>query len=242
MHTDAVIGQIVDAVDAAGLRENTIIIVTSDNGCSKRANFKELEAAGHYASAQFRGSKSDLWDGGHRVPFIVCWPKSVKPGSSSDEIICLTDLMATVAELNDIRLPEDAGEDSVSFLPALMGETIASARAGVVHHSVRGEFAYRQGKWKLLLSSGSGGWTPGKMAEGIKTQLYDMESDPGEMINLYTSYPEITGSLLAQLKSDVARGRSTEGVDQTNDVEVKIRKRGRDRASEITPKKVYLKK
>lgn len=225
MQTDAVIGQIVDALDAAGLGDNTLVIVTSDNGCSaKPSKAAELEKAGHYPSAQFRGYKSDLWEGGHRVPFIVRWPAGVAAGSSSDQLICLTDLMATCADLSGAKLPDNAGEDSVSFAPALQGEAIQTTRNGVVHHSISGQFSYRQGQWKLLLSSGSGGWTRAKMPKGTVAQLYDMEADPGETKNLYQSHPEIAAKLLAQLESDVARGRSTDGADQSNDAEVKILK------------------
>ena len=223
MQTDAVIGQIVDALDAAGLSENTMVIVTSDNGCSaKQAKADELKEMGHYPSAQFRGYKSDLWDGGHRVPFIVRWPAQVTAGSTSDQLICLTDLLATCAELSGATVAENVGEDSVSFAPALSGKPIQSTRNGVVHHSVRGSFSYRQGKWKLLLSTGSGGWSKGKTSDGIPAQLYDMDTDPGETTNLYSSQSEIATALLAQLESDVARGRSTAGADQKNDVPVEI--------------------
>ena len=223
MQTDAVIGQIVVALDAAGLSENTMVIVTSDNGCSrKQAKADELKKRGHYPSAQFRGYKSDLWDGGHRVPFIVRWPARVAAGSTSDQLICLTDLLATCAELSGATVPETAGEDSVSFAAALQGTPIQSTRQGVIHHSINGHFSYRQGKWKLLLSKGSGGWSNGKTSGETAGQLYDMETDPGETTNLYTSEPEVVSTLLAQLESDVARGRSTAGADQKNDVPVKI--------------------
>ncbi len=226
MQTDAVIGQITEAIDQAGLGQNTIVIVTSDNGCSaNRANYRALEKAGHFVSAQFRGSKADLWDGGHRVPFIVRWPAVVSAGAKSDELLCLTDLMATAAELSGATIPAGAGEDSISFLPALTGRSIVSTRAGVVHHSIDGYFAYRAGKWKLLLARGSGGWTAPKEAQAIQAgapmaQLYDMERDPGETTNLYNSHPEIANRLLQQLESDVARGRSTAGVDLNNDVDI----------------------
>ena len=118
MQTDDVIGQIAQAVDDAGLSDNTMIIVTSDNGCSKAANITGLENNGHFPSAQYRGSKADLWDGGHRIPFIVRWPDGIEAGSICDQTICLTDLMATVADLAGVRIPSGAGEDSVSFLPA----------------------------------------------------------------------------------------------------------------------------
>ena len=223
MQTDAVVGQIVAALDAAGLGKNTIVIVTSDNGCSrKQAKAEELQEMGHYPSAQFRGYKSDLWDGGHRVPFIVRWPARVDGGTTSDQLICLTDLMATCAELSGATIPENAGEDSVSFAAAFEGKPIESTRQGVIHHSVDGSFSYRQGKWKLLLSTGSGGWSKGKTSDGVVGQLYDMDTDPGETSNLYTSEPDVVATLLAQLESDVARGRSTDGADQKNDVPVKI--------------------
>ncbi|MDA9260351.1 arylsulfatase [Puniceicoccaceae bacterium] len=233
MNTDAVVGQIMAAVDAAGLADNTMIIVTSDNGCSKVADdakgskggIEFLKKLGHYPNAHFRGSKSDIWDGGHRVPFIVRWPVGVKAGTSSDEIICLTDLMATCADLTSATLPETAGEDSVSFAASLKGEPIVSTRKGVIHHSVSGQFAYREGKWKILMTKGSGGWTKEKMSSNAPAQLYDMEADPGEQNNLYHTHPEIVERLIAQLESDVKHGRSTAGLDQPNDIKkINIRK------------------
>jgi arylsulfatase A-like enzyme len=224
MQTDDVIGQIMKAVDDSGFAENTIIIVTADNGCSRAAKIDKLEAQGHYPSAQYRGSKADLWDGGHRVPFIVRWPNGVAAGSQSDQTICLTDLMATCADLTGATQPNNAGEDSVSFAPALKGEPIVSTRNGIIHHSISGHFAYRQGKWKLLLAKGSGGWTSPdeKAAAGSGApiaQLYDMENDPGETTNLYESHPEVVARLLEQLEADVARGRSTDGAASKNDLD-----------------------
>jgi arylsulfatase A-like enzyme len=230
MQTDAVVGQIVDAVDAAGLAENTMIILTSDNGCSaKPAGAAALQKQGHYPSAQFRGYKSDLWDGGHRVPFIVRWPARVEAGGKSGQTICLTDLMATGADVLGKELPKAAGGDSVSFLPALTGRPIESSRSGIVHHSIDGHFACRQGKWKLLLARASGGWSvpnEKKAPAGCpETQLYDLEADPGETNNLIASHPEVAERLLRQLESDIQRGRSTAGPDLENDVSsIRLRK------------------
>ncbi|TWU44208.1 Arylsulfatase [Novipirellula aureliae] len=233
MQTDHVIGRIADAVDAAGFGENTLFVVTSDNGCSANpSDAPALEAQGHYSSAQYRGSKSDLWDGGHRIPFIVRWPNRVEAGSECDQTICLTDLMATCSDILGTSTPPTAGVDSVSFLPALQGKPIVSTRNGVVHHSISGHFAYRQGKWKLLLARGSGGWTSPKEAEAANqdapmAQLYDMENDPSETTNLYASQPEVVARLLEQLEADVARGRSTDGVADQNDVDrIKLWKSG----------------
>jgi arylsulfatase A-like enzyme len=224
MQTDDMIGKIAAAVDQAGLGENTIFIVTSDNGCSKYCGMDKLLEQGHYPSAQYRGSKADIWDGGHRIPFIVRWPAGVKAGSKSDQTICLVDLMATAAELTGATLPETAAEDSVSFLPALSGRPIVSTRSGIIHHSIGGYFAYRQGKWKLCLAKGSGGWTSPKeneVTDGCPAgQLYDMEADPGETNNLYESRPDIVQQLLARLTSDVNRGRSTAGPALENEVPV----------------------
>lgn len=223
MQTDDGVGQIMAALDKHGLAENTLVIFSADNGTSKGANIPQLEKMGHLVSAGFRGSKADLWDGGHRVPFVVRWPKQVAAGSISDQLICLTDLFATTAEITGKALPAKSAEDSVSFLPALSGEPIVSTRAGVIHHSISGHFAYRQGKWKLLLAKGSAGWTGPKeneMPKGApKAQLYDMENDPGETTNLYETNPEVVARLLAQLEADVFNGRSTKGAPSKNDTE-----------------------
>ena len=232
METDDGVGQIMAALDRHGLTENTLIIFSADNGTSKGANIPQLAAQGHKVSAGFRGSKADLWDGGHRVPFVARWPGKVAAGSSSDQLICLVDLFATLSEITASPLPSASAEDSVSFLPALSGEPIVSTRAGVIHHSISGHFAYRQGKWKLLLARGSGGWTAPKEksipAGTPVAQLYDMEADPGETTNLYASQPEIAQRLLTQLKSDISRGRSTDGAEAKNDTNtIRLWKSGR---------------
>lgn len=222
MQTDATVGAITDALKANGLSENTLVIFTSDNGTSKAADIEGLAKQGHIVSAGYRGSKSDLWDGGHRVPFIVKWPNKVKPNTMSNALICLTDIFATFSEITAVPLPSKAGEDSVSFLPALKGEEINSTRAGVIHHSITGHFAYRLGKWKLLLAHGSGGWSSPREKESAdmpKAQLYDMEKDPAETENLYLKRPEIVEKLLKQLELDIKNGRSTKGEFSKNDVD-----------------------
>ena len=222
MQTDATVGAITKALKENGLSENTIVIFSSDNGTSKAADIEALAAKGHIVSAGYRGSKSDLWDGGHRVPFIVKWPGVVKPGSTSDELICLTDVLATFSEITNQPVPSDSGEDSVSFLSALKGEKINSTRAGVIHHSITGHFAYRLGKWKLLLAKGSGGWSSPREKESSDmpiAQLYNLETDPAETQNLYETNPEIAEKLLQQLELDIETGRSTKGAFSKNDVD-----------------------
>ncbi|MGJ8656619.1 MAG: sulfatase family protein [Akkermansiaceae bacterium] len=232
MQTDDVVGQVVKALDDKGISENTILIMTSDNGCSKRADFKHLESKGHFASAQFRGSKSDIWEGGHRVPFFVKWPKVIKGGSVSDDTTCQIDLLGTCADLLDKNLPVDAGVDSESVLPIFKGEKPSFTRKGIISHSVSGVFAYREGKYKLILGYGSGGWTA--PTDGVakrqglpEAQLYDLEADPGEQKNLYKEQPEVAEKLLAQLTDYVNKGSSVEGKKSKNDVEdIKLWKNG----------------
>ena len=223
MQTDHVVGEVSRALKKHGMFKNTLVIFTSDNGCSKAAGIKELAKQGHKVSAHMRGSKADIWDGGHRVPFIIRWPSHVKSGSSSDQLICLVDFFATVADLTGKKVPVIGCEDSVSFLPALYGRPIDTTRFGVIHHSISGHFAYRQGKWKLCLAYGSGGWSSPRESEVSKEspsgQLYDLEDDPSETNNLFTEKPDIVTKLLTQLMSDVERGRSTSGPNAKNDVE-----------------------
>jgi arylsulfatase A-like enzyme len=222
MQTDNVLGEVAQALQQHGMTDNTLLIFTSDNGCSKAAGIKQLAAQGHLVSAHLRGSKADIWDGGHRIPFLVRWPGKVKPGSTSDQLICLTDLFATVAAILDVDRPAGSCEDSVSFLPALSGQPIESTRAGVIHHSISGHFAYRAGDWKLILARGSGGWSSPTenqvAADAPKAQLYDLAADPGEQNNLYGKQTEVAQRMLKQLTADVKRGRSTAGPTSANDV------------------------
>jgi arylsulfatase A len=223
MQTDNVVGEVSKALERNGFTDNTLVIFTSDNGCSKAAGIPQLAAQGHIVSAHLRGSKADIWDGGHRIPFIVRWPGKVEPGSTNNQLLCLTDFFATTAQILGKTLPAGTCEDSVSFLPALSGNAIVSTRQGVIHHSYTGHFAYRTDKWKLLLARGSGGWSSPKenqMPKGSpKGQLYDMDADVGERNNLYPSRPETVAKLLSMLEADIQRGRSTEGAESKNDVD-----------------------
>jgi arylsulfatase A-like enzyme len=201
------------------LADNTLVIFTSDNGCSPAADVKSLEAQGHFASADRRGYKADIWDGGHRVPFLVRWPGRVKAGSQCAQLICHTDLMATCAEIIGAKLPDNVGEDSVSILPVLLGAAKEPVREAIVHHSIRGVFAIRQGQWKMEFCKDSGGWSKGGAVE-TDGQLYDMSKDVGERTNEYAQHPEIVAKLTALLEKYVAEGRSTPGAKQNNDVKV----------------------
>lgn len=229
METDDAIGQIMRATEEAGISENTLIVVTSDNGCSPSADYPKLASFGHNPSGVMRGHKADIYDGGHRVPFIVRWPAKVKADQKSAQLVCLTDFLATAADIAGSKLPDTAGEDSFSFLPALLGESGKAARQSVVHHSINGSFALREGDWKLELCAGSGGWSdprPGSPGEkGLPdTQLYNLNTDIAEKNNLQGEKPEIVAKMKTELEKIVKDGRSTPGAAQTNAVEVVLRK------------------
>lgn len=225
MMTDGMAGRIIDAIDANGLGENTIVIFSADNGTSKAAGIAALEKQGHFPSAQFRGSKADIWDGGHRVPFIVRWPGGkVKAGSTCKQLVCLTDLTATIAGIVGYKLPETAAEDSISFFPAFTEQPVVAERKAIVHHSINGKFAIRTPKWKLLLAPGSGGWSSPTDEQardhGLSDiQLYDMEQDESEQTNLQARHPEVVAELTRLLKDYVANGRSTPGAAAKNDID-----------------------
>jgi arylsulfatase A-like enzyme len=223
MQTDDCIGQVVTALEKAGVLENTLLIVTSDNGCSPQANYDQLAEHGHNPSYIFRGTKADIYDGGHRVPYLVQWPAVVKAGTRCEQTICLMDFMATVAEITSTPLPADAAEDSFSFLPQLRGELDKSVRPSLVHHSINGSFALREGKWKLIFCSDAGGFSQAKpkpngvlAATADQLQLYDMSADIGERKNVAAQYPEVIKGMIEHIEQLIEKGRSTEGQQQKN--------------------------
>ncbi len=229
MQTDAVVGNILAALAAHGLAENTLVIFTADNGCSPQAGTPALEKQGHFASAPFRGYKADIWEGGHRVPFLARWPGKIKPASTSTQLICHVDLLATCSDLLGAKLPPNAGEDSVSLLPALLGIDRAPLREAVVHHSIHGMFSLREGPWKLALCPGSGGWAApldaaARQAGLPEIQLYDLAADPAESKNIHVENPAVVARLRALLTRYIAEGRSTPGPRQTNDAPIDLLK------------------
>lgn len=216
METDWSAGQVIQAVDDAGIADNTIIIFTADNGHSGYTGWERLVEAGLHPSGPYRGHKGDIWEGGHRVPFIVRWPGYVKPGSSSNALLCLNDVFATCAELLGTTLPQDAAEDSFSFLPVLLGKSEIGVRRDLVSHSVNGEFAYREGPWKLVFKM-AGRDLESSRGKAANVQLYQLRQDIAETRNVAEEQPEVVRRLTHQLQELVNRGRSTPGPPQTND-------------------------
>ncbi len=221
MQTDAEVGRVVAAIERAGVAHNTIVVFTSDNGFAMYTGVEHLEGRGHYPSGPLRGYKTHAWEGGHRVPFIVRWPDVVKPGSVSQQLVHQVDLMATAADVLDVPLPADAGEDSVSLLPLLMGHDQA-LRDHAVSQAADGLFTLRHGTWKLIFGKGGGGTKiPHTPIDTRPAQLYDLATDVGETNNLYAEHPERVEDMTAILERIVNAGRSTPGPARQNDVPVK---------------------
>jgi arylsulfatase A len=218
---DWVVGQVMNALDEQGIAENTVLIFTSDNGCSPEADFEQLETKGHDPSYVFRGHKADIFEGGHHVPYVVRWPAKVKPGKT-EQLICTTDLFATVADIIGKDFPDNVAEDSYSFLPALNIDSDSETRKSIVHHSVNGSFAYRKGDWKVIFCPGSGGWSdprPNSASIGDlpSVQLYNLKNDIAEDSNLQGENKDIVEQYRDELTKIVNDGRSTKGVPQEND-------------------------
>lgn len=189
---DQMLGQILDALDRNRVADKTLVIVASDNG------------AEHREYPPLRASKRSIYEGGHREPLLVRWPGKVKAGSTCAEVVCLNDLLATAAELVGAKLPHNAGEDSVSFLPAILGTAKGPLREATVHQSMGGDLAIRQGPWKLVfLKSG-------------RQELYRLDTDLGETTDLSAANPEIVARLARLMQSYIDRGRSTAGQPQKN--------------------------
>ncbi len=222
--TDAFIGAVLETLDRTGLAKDTMVIFTSDNGglyhwwepkeaddvkfYKLRGRGAAIKEFGHQGNAHLRGTKADIWEGGHRVPFLVRWPGKTPAGSVNKNLIELTDLLATCAAIVGKTPAEGEGPDSVNILPTLLDKD-HSARDFAVHHSLWGVFAYREGPWKLIPHRGSGGFTFPKEIDiakvgGPEGQLYNLDEDPSETLNLWEKHPEIVERLSKKLAATQA--------------------------------------
>lgn len=200
---DWMVGEVLDTLRKLNIEDNTLVMVTSDNGA--RATCFNGKDYGHKSNGDWRGQKADIWEGGHREPFVAQWPAKIKPSSQCSQTICLMDLMATCAEITGSEIPAGMAEDSRSFLSCLYApETDTPVRDSLIHHSGDGMFSVRQDNWKLVIGLGSGGFTDPKHEEpqpgGPEGQLYDLSKDPAETTNLYLEKPEIVKELSLKLK------------------------------------------
>ena len=199
---DWILGRIMDTLEKLNMSDNTLLIFTSDNGPREGVN-------GHKSSGKLRGQKGEIWEGGHRVPFIARWPGRIEPGTTTDEVTTLTDLMATCAAMLGATLPSNAGEDSYNMLPALLGQHYDKPiREATVHHSGAGVFAIRQGPWKLILGAKHGGYHDGGPKPDTPGQLYNLAEDPYERNDLWDGRPEIVANLTELLEKYKHEGRS----------------------------------
>lgn len=207
VQTDEVVGQLLSALERGGLADNTIVVFSSDNGPEAYA-WERAAEYGHFSMGNLRGLKRDVWEGGHRVPFIVRWPGRIEAGSVSDALVSQIDLLATLTEATGIQVPEGAGPDSQTFLPVLLGQATRGARTELVHNTFPTKWALRSGDW-LYLDTASGGHRdmPPFFSElmgyvNFRTPglLFDMRSDPEQRINLYALYPKRVSEMKQQLQ------------------------------------------
>jgi arylsulfatase A len=211
-HTDDAVGRILRCLDSLHLTENTLVIFSSDNGADwKQKDMAEFPT--HKANYIFRGEKSDIWDGGHHVPLILRWPGVIPAKRSTNGLICLNDMMASLANLMHQQLPQGAAPDSYDCWPLFSGKG-KLARLTIIHHSIEGMFAIRKGKWKYIDGNGSGGWSPNNPHDKAPGQLYNMEKDEGETTNLYYKYPAIVTALKELLEQQKTEGDSLRNMAQ----------------------------
>lgn len=200
MMVDAMIGRVLTALDETKLRENTLVLFTSDNGPVWYP--EDVRRTGHDSAGGLRGMKGSHWEAGHRMPFIVRWPGKVKPVSTSAQTICFTDIMATFADVSGVKLAAEAGPDSFSFLPVLLGTKPAGKlvrESLVVGRSIRSSrWKWIEGRENIHFGRASSGTYPG--AGEPPGQLYDLGSDPRETKNLAAENSAVVAQLQAELE------------------------------------------
>ena len=208
MQSDWSAGQVLEALRENGFAENTIVIFSSDNGPEHYA-FDRVRNFGHYSMGPLRGLKRDVWDGGHRVPFVVKWPGVVKPGAVSDGLVSQIDLMATLASILEIKLPVGTAEDSFDQLYLLKGQS-KSTRPSMVHNTFEDKFAIQKDGW-VLIDARDGEHS--KMPEWYRARekyeastdadaagiLFDLSKDKGQRKNVIAGFPEKAKELRAEL-------------------------------------------
>lgn len=229
---DYIVGELMRELDKHGLTENTLVILTSDNGPETTAVVHMRADYGHDGARPWRGVKRDAWEGGHRLPFIVRWPGHVKAGVTSAQLTSLTDVMATIASITGAELPRNSAEDSFNLLPALEGKDSAPIRPYLLTQAFGGArtLSIQKANWKYIDHRGSGGnnYEKGEMAKfalpdsapGAPGQLYDLSTDPGEKSNLFFQRPEIVKELKALLEQSKVSGRSADAAATNKPQEV----------------------
>lgn len=211
METDAIVGKVLDQLAASGVEEETFVFFTSDNGCAAYIGVEDLEAQGHFPSGPLRDYKASVYEGGHRIPFIVRWPGVVEPGRVSNQLVHHADIFATLAEILETSLDDRMAEDGFSLVSLLKGDE-RPVRTNSVNTAANGVPSLRDGSWKLILAQDE------KL--GTKVQLYNLATDIGEKHNLATSEPSRVTQMKQRLETIISDGRSRPGPKLPNDVEV----------------------
>ncbi len=194
---DWAVGQVMAKLESIGIADNTLLIVTSDNGACPVSD--EDDDFGHKSCGDLRAFKGSIYEGGHRVPFLVRWPDRIRPGQRSDELVCLADLMATCADIAGFALPSDAAEDSTSLLPVFDGASFSEdERPPVVHHAGNGQFGIRRGPWKLVLDHAN-----------QPKELFNLQLDPREQTCVLADNADIADNLFRRLETIRRNGRSS---------------------------------
>ena len=217
---DFIVGELTKTLKRLGMADNTVVMFSSDNGPETTTVVDMRKTYGHDGAKPWRGVKRDNWEGGHRVPFIVRWPGKTPARSTSNQTVCLTDVMATCAAITKVNLPENSAQDSINILPVLLGKQGAeSIRPYTLHQTISLALAIRRGPWKYLDHKGSGGnnyngvelkqYALPDTEPDAPGQLYNLETDPGEKVNLYFKYPEIVREMKALLEASKKAGRTS---------------------------------
>ncbi|MHA7941565.1 sulfatase family protein [Formosa sp. 3Alg 14/1] len=214
VQTDWIAGEVLKALKDNGFEEHTIVIFSSDNGPEKIA-FERAEKYDHYSMGDFRGLKRDIWEGGHHIPFLIKWPNHIKAGTVSDNLISQVDIMATLLEITETKIPEQGAIDSQSFLSIITGKPNKNKhRTATIHNTNAGGYAVRQDNW-LYINTPTGSVT--RMPESFKNLrgytdfstaglLFDLEKDPEQRVNLFEKYPEKIKEMQAYLKQELDKG------------------------------------
>ncbi|MFM7603745.1 MAG: sulfatase family protein, partial [Prosthecobacter sp.] len=205
METDHILGRVLEALKAGGVENDTFVLFSSDNGCASYIGVKDMEKLGHYPSGPLRDYKTSVYEGGHRVPFVVKWPAVVKPGSVCKQLVLQADTLATMAEILGVKLPDTAGEDSFSLMPLLKGED-RPVRIHAVNTACGGTPSFRDGPWKYVAQ--------------IEPELYNLDEDLAESMNVAPLHPERVKAMQTAFEKIIRAGRSTLGAPQKNDIKV----------------------
>ena len=211
IETDFWVGELIKTLEKHGIYKDTMIIFSSDNG-PENTWPERVKNYQHYSSGKYKDGKRSIYEGGHRVPFLISWPNGIKAGQRCDITVNQLDVFATIADVVGDKLKPGEAEDSFSFAPAFQGKPFE--RPPMLHHSISGGFAIREGDWKLILGKGTQA-KPGGM------ELYNLKDDSVESKNVIKAHPEKVKALREKAGLIIHSGKTREAADSQNDTPVK---------------------